>query len=41
MVWIQKGRISGEGLGRLEGGESIIRIEYIRKKSILNKRGEV
>ena len=32
------GRRGGEELGGVEGGETIIRIYYVRKKSIFNKR---
>lgn len=35
------GRGVGEELGGLEGEESVIRIYYMRGKSIFNKRGEV
>ena len=33
------GRRGGEDLGRTEERETVIRIYYVRKKSILNKRG--
>jgi hypothetical protein len=33
-----EGRRGGEDLGRVEGEESIIRIYYMRKESIFNKR---
>jgi hypothetical protein len=31
-------RGGGEGLRRVEGGETVIRIHYKRKRSIFNKR---